>query len=270
MSMFGIETREISGSLTAVISLICDNLVNMITFSSILTTDYPGTPGAPQDLVTTHLFAGALVGVILGNLLVFFFTKSKDRGLIGCIPIGIDAPTVFFMAYAVRAAFDAKLVSGMTDEDALNQAWANGASIVLVIGAVKLSLTTVYYCWPSFMHDFLDKKMFGACLLSIGISLLGMNNIIGIFSEPVSGITSLFAFLMKTLPQSVRRPGNDVETEAPWKYIPHITYSLIIGVPVYYALAYMPVQSGLETLIFPKLRRMLDFFSSFVVFHIRR
>ena len=248
-----LEASEISGSLTAVISLICDNLVNLITFSSILTSDNTktgGTTGAPQDLVTIHLFVGALIGVIVGNVAVFIFTKKlSESGLIACIPIGIDAPTVFFMAFAVRGAFDTKLASGMTPNHALEEAWANGTSTIMIIGAVKLILAITYSCWPSFMDVSFDMKMFGACLLSIGVSLLGMNNILGIFIEPVSGITALFAFLIRTLPQSVRS-GNEMEMKAPWKFIPHIGYSLFFGLPIYYLLAILPVSTGLDDFSF--------------------
>eukprot|EP00047_Mylnosiga_fluctuans_P014590 m.39763 g.39763 ORF g.39763 m.39763 type:complete len:564 (-) comp5576_c0_seq1:220-1911(-) len=225
-----------NGNLTAVFSLLFDNLVNILTIQFFLSqTDNP----PPIEDIISHLFLGSLSGVIIGNIFIFFYTRwlnksSKNIYMRTCVPFGIDAPTVFFMALSLQRMYNDKIARNFTPSDALETAWGEGTIIVMIIGLVKLSLALLYL-----VVDFpskIDPKIFGGCLAGIGIALLGMNNLIDIFAEPLSGLVSLFVFLMVTLP--------DPETLGWRNKLPHFAWSVIVGVPVYYILAALPVRSG--------------------------
>ena len=182
-----------NGNLTTIFSLLFDNLVNVTVMQGIL-----AGAGASSSLVTTHLFLGSLSGVIFGNIAIFIFTTYWNIGLEVTIPLGIDAPTVFFMAQAVSSLYTEKVNAGVPSDDALREAWGDGATIVMIMGLVKLALAVLYMVWDFPAH--IDQKIFRGCLAGIGIALLGMNNFFGIFEEPLSGLVSLFVLFMVTLP----------------------------------------------------------------------
>lgn len=168
-----------------VFSLLFDNLVNLVSLQFIFASS-----SAPSNSISSHLYVGSLLGVIVGNLSIYYLTTRKHIPLTTSIPFGIDAPTVFFIAYAVFDIYVNKINSGVSPSQALMETWGDGAAIVLVIGLVKFGLSVTYY-----FYDFpkkINKQAFAGCLAGIGIALLGMNNLTGIFDEPLSGLVRLF------------------------------------------------------------------------------
>ena len=244
MTTYIIET--LPGDVTAVVSLLCDNLVNLITMQDILVE-----AGASESFVTSHIFLSSLIGVIFGNFCIFilswFVFKSRLKA---AIPFGIDAPTVFFIGYAVKDIYVSEISKGASSHDALNTAWGNGSLYVLIIGLIKLGLTSIYFLvWRFAKFDIItelfDKRIFGACLFGIGLSLLGMNSLIGVFKVPVAGIPALFVFFMVTLPYGINtynypKGKHRIVMTDIFKYSPHIFWSLLVGIPLYYILLLFP------------------------------
>mmetsp|Transcript_29265 Transcript_29265/g.31921 ORF Transcript_29265/g.31921 Transcript_29265/m.31921 type:complete len:521 (+) Transcript_29265:333-1895(+) len=128
-----------------------------------------------------------------------------------------------------------KVAEGLSSEEALNDAWLNAKLMVMVIGITKGVLVALYALTN--FTKYVDPKIFKGCLLGIGVALLAMNNLIGIFQEPLSGLIALFVFLMMTLPKSI-------QTRDCPDYIPDIVYSIACALPAYYILASINVSSG--------------------------
>ena len=246
MSALAYTLETLTGDTTAVVSLLCDNLVNLITMQGILTG-----VGASESFITTHIFLSSLSGVILGNFVIFFLTyfflKNKFKS---SIPFGIDAPTVFFIGYAMADIYTDQIADGASSDDALKTAWGNASLFILIIGTMKLAFTSFYFIiWKLFKYDIIialfDERIFGACLFGIGLSLLGMNNLLSIFESPFAGIPALFTLLMVILPYSAYK-YNYPNTTQPiivskfFEFSPHIFWSLFVGIPLYYSLQVFP------------------------------
>jgi hypothetical protein len=186
--------EKLNGNLTAVFSLLFDNLVNLTVIQASL-----NAAGASTATVTPHLFLGSLSGVIAANFAVFYFVNRWNTGLDITIPIGIDAPSVFFMSSTITGIYDSNINDGQSSDDALRNAWASSCTIVMILGLVKLCLALLYLVWDFTIY--IKPKIFYGCLAGIGLALLGMNNFSGIFQEPLTGLVSLFVLFMFAFPE---------------------------------------------------------------------
>lgn len=218
-----------TGDATAVISLLFDNLVNLVNIEGILLLT-----GASEHIIVRNLYFPSVIPVIIGNIL-YWLVFVKRCPISVSIPFGIDAPTCFFIGYAMLDVYNQKVAEGLSSDEALKDAWLNAKLMVMVIGITKGVLVALYVLTN--FTNYVDPKIFKGCLLGIGVALLAMNNLIGIFQEPLSGLIALFVFLMMTLPKSI-------QTRDYPDYIPDIVYSIACALPAYYILASINVSSG--------------------------
>ena len=169
--------QNLNGNLTALFSLLFDNLVNISVFQSTLLQSFASDNSTVlQNTISKNVFFGSLSGTVVSNLFVYFLTRQGKTGFSTSIPIGVDVPSLFFIASTLFSLYTSKIDSGLSQIDAFSESWADCATINLIMGLTKLVLTAIFYFWD--FPSKIDLKVFSGCLAGIGLSLLGCSSLI--------------------------------------------------------------------------------------------
>ncbi|GAM18011.1 hypothetical protein SAMD00019534_011860 [Acytostelium subglobosum LB1] len=222
-----------SGDINAMFSVFLDNLANLATMHAILVYNF----GMPSDLVQRYFIPGPALGVMIGCLSLSLYAIFLDRKetnssiLYTSIPLGLDAPTTIGLPLLVIGpAFLKAKQSGRSDYDATMDAWLVGCSTVFIIGFFKLILTVF-----SFTLKYFHPVGKAGALAGIGLSLLGVNELMMILQEPVTGWVAmwlLFIFLLLR----INKYNQIVNFELPFN-ISGVLVSALVGTIVYYVMA---------------------------------
>src|SRR5262249_42775785 len=99
-------------------------------------------PGFTPEFVLTRMIPGTALGVLLGDLvytwMAFRLARRTGRTDITAMPLGLDTPSTFGVAYLVLLpTCHASAAGGSSREQAMEFAWHVGAVVLILIGAFK-------------------------------------------------------------------------------------------------------------------------------------
>lgn len=222
-------TSQIAGDLNAGVAFFLDVVVNMFVLAGILVGGF----GFPAEHAFGKVIPGAIVGVLVGNLLMFWVTK-KTREATGnekltSIPLGIDLPTVFGMAFFVVGPTYILGLETMGSEAAADQAWILGMAATFWMAGIKFVLS---FFGRAMQQQLPQMALIGA-MAGIATVWLGAEAIYGIFELPEIGILSL-AIMAFALIAGHKLPFN----------APGAILAIAVGTVIYYILAFAGAGDG--------------------------
>ncbi|KAK5582450.1 hypothetical protein RB653_004035 [Dictyostelium firmibasis] len=219
-----------AGDYNALTSVFMDNLANFALMVEILVFGF----GMPRDLVTKYFIPGPAFAIMIGSLSLSAYAIYLDRNekrsgiLYTAIPLGLDTPSTIGLPLLVCGpAFLAAKKSGMTDSDATYDAWIVGCATVFLIGCFKLVMSVLSFTTRQF-HA-VGKA---SALAGIGLALLGLDEILTIFEEPVVGWVSLWILLLSLLHRH-NKEGKTLGINLPFN-ISGVLVSCVVGTVLYY------------------------------------
>jgi AGZA family xanthine/uracil permease-like MFS transporter len=202
-----------AGDWNAFFALMFDNVANLVILAAILI----GAFHFPKEIVLYRMVPGTAVGVLVGDSIYAAMARRlarrTGRSDVTAMPLGLNAPSVFGMSFAVLGP--AYLATG----DAM-LCWKMGMAVTVLVGLLKLGL--------SFAGNAVRAAVPRAALLGsiggAGIALIGLLPLLKVFSDPIVGFVALGVILLTLLGR----------TRLPWG-LPAVFASVILGVAVFYA-----------------------------------
>src|SRR4029077_19480273 len=156
--------------------LMFDNVANLVILAAILV----GAFHFPKEVVLYRMVPGTAVGVLVGDLLYAAMARRlarrTGRGDVTAMPLGLNAPSVFGMAFAVLGP--AYLVTG----DAM-LCWKMGMAVTVLVGLFKLGLSLAWTAVPAAI----PRAALLGSIGGAGLALIGLLPLLKVFSQPVVG-----------------------------------------------------------------------------------
>ncbi len=194
------QADRVSGDINAGFAFFLDCVVNLFVLAGILIgLDFP------RDLVFGRIIPGAIVGILVGNLLFVAYTRRLVRQTgnlnMTALPLGIDLPTVFGMCFFIMGPAYAIALETMDRAAAAETAWFIGMAATFWMAAFKFGL--------SFIGRLIQREIpeFALIVVMGGIATvwLGAEAIFGVFQLPEVGLVS-FAIMAYSLIAGHRLP----------------------------------------------------------------
>jgi len=203
-----------AGDLNAFFALMFDNVANLVILSSLLI----GAFHFPKDIVLYRMVPGTAVGVLVGDLIYAWMAgrlaRRTGRGDVTAMPLGINAPSVFGMSFAVLGP--AYLLTG----DAW-LSWKMGMAVTVLVGLFKMGLALA----GNAVRAAVPRAALLGSIAGAGLALIALLPLLKIVAHPIVGFVALGVILV-TLLGRVRLPGG----------LPGAFVSVVLGLAVYYAL----------------------------------
>ncbi|KAN0032196.1 hypothetical protein ACTFIV_006073 [Dictyostelium citrinum] len=219
-----------SGDYNALTSVFMDNLANFALMVELLVFVF----GMPRDLVTKYFIPGPAFAIMIGSLSLSAYAIYLDRNekrpgiLYTAIPLGLDTPSTIGLPLLVCGpAFLAAKAAGMSDADATYDSWIVGCATVFLIGCFKLIMSVLSFTTRQF-HA-VGKA---SALAGIGLALLGLDEILVIFEEPVVGWVSLWILLLALLHRQ-NKQGKILGVDLPFN-LSGVLVSCVVGTVLFY------------------------------------
>jgi AGZA family xanthine/uracil permease-like MFS transporter len=177
-----------AGDANAFFALMFDNVANLVILSAILI----GAFRFPREIVLYRMVPGTAVGVLVGDLvyaaMAIRLARRTGRDDVTAMPLGINAPSVFGMAFAVLGP--AYLATG----DAV-LVWKMGMAVTVLLGFFKTGL--------AFAGNAVRRTVPRAALLGsiggAGIALIGVLPALKVLANPIVGFVALGVILVTLL-----------------------------------------------------------------------
>ena len=183
-----------AGDLNAFFALMFDNVANLVILATILI----GAFGLPRDIVLGRMVPGTAVGVLVGDLayaaMARRLARRTGRDDVTAMPLGINAPSVFGMSFAVIGP--AFLATG----DAM-LAWKVGMAVTVLVGVFKTGLALA----GNAVRSALPRAALLGSIGGAGIALIGLLPLLKVFADPIVGFVGL-AVIFVALFGRVRMP----------------------------------------------------------------
>jgi AGZA family xanthine/uracil permease-like MFS transporter len=167
-----------------------DNVANLVILTAILV----GAFHFPREIVLYRMIPGTAVGVLVGDLVYAAMARRLSRKTgrddVTAMPLGINAPSVFGMAFAVLGP--AYLATG----DAV-LTWKMGMAVTVLLGLFKTGL--------SLAGNAVRRAVPRAALLGsiggAGIALIGLLPLLKVLANPIVGFIAFGVVLVALLGQ---------------------------------------------------------------------
>ena len=204
-----------AGDANAFFALMFDNVANLV----ILVTILVGGFHFPKDLVLYKIVPGTAVGVLVGDLIYAWMAvrlaRRTGRTDVTAMPLGINAPSVFGMSFAVLGP--AFLATG----DAV-LAWKIGMAVTVLAGLVKMGLGLA----GNAVRKAIPRAALLGSIAGAGLALIALLPMIKVAANPIVGFVALGVILV-TFVGSVRLPWG----------LPGAFVSVVLALLLHYALA---------------------------------
>ncbi len=214
-----------AGDLNAFFALMFDNVANLVILTAILV----GAFHFPREIVLYRMVPGTAVGVLVGDLIYAAMARrlarKTGRGDVTAMPLGLNAPSVFGMSFAVLGP--AYLVTG----DAM-LCWKMGMAVTVLVGLFKLGLALA----GNAVRAAVPRAALLGSIGGAGLALIGLLPLLKVFSHPIVGFVALGVILV-TLLGRVRLPWG----------LPGVFVSVILAVAIFYALRGFGIASPLAS-----------------------
>ena len=222
-------SSQLASDTNAGVAFFLDVVVNMFVLAGVLM----GTFGFPGDVIFGKIIPGAVAGILAGNLAFNWLTRktAAETGntSLTSIPLGLDLPTTFGMAFfVVGPAYGAGLET-MGSADAANQAWIIGMAATLWMAVIKFILS---YFGRAMQHELPQMALIGA-MAGIATVWLGAEAIYGVFELPEVGILALIIMAFALI-AGHKLPFN----------MPGAILAIVAGTAIYYILAFAGAGDG--------------------------
>ena len=183
-----------AGDANAFFALMFDNVANLV----ILTTILVGAFHFPRDIVLYRMVPGTAVGVLVGDLVYVALARRlalrTGRDDVTAMPLGINAPSVFGMSFAVLGP--AYLATG----DAM-LTWKMGMAITVLVGVIKTGLAL----GGNAVRRAVPRAALLGSIGGAGIALIGLLPLLKIIANPIVGFVA-FGVILVTLLGRARLP----------------------------------------------------------------
>ncbi len=222
------------GDVNGFFGLMIDNVAVMMILAGILSGS-----GFTQEFVLTRMIPGSAMGVLIGDLvytwMAFRLARRTGRTDITAMPLGIDTPSTFAVAFLVLIpSYQQGLQLFAQDQPkAMEYAWHIGAVVLILVGVFK----TLFAPVGNKVREWVPRAGLLGSLAAIAICLIAFLPLVNdIATVPLVGMVALTVILVTLLAQRAL-PGN----------IPGVLGALLIGLGVYYAC--IPLESYLGPLV---------------------
>ncbi len=203
-----------AGDLNAFFALMFDNVANLVILASLLI----GAFHFPKDIVLYRMVPGTAVGVLVGDLIYAWLAgrlaRRTGRNDVTAMPLGINAPSVFGMSFAVLGP--AYLVTGDAD-----LSWKMGMAVTVLVGLFKMGLALA----GNAVRAAVPRAALLGSIGGAGLALIGLLPLLKVMAHPVVGFVALGVILVTLLGRA----------RLPWG-LPGAFVSVVLGLAVHYAL----------------------------------
>lgn len=183
-----------AGDANAFFSLMFDNVANLVILTAVLV----GVFHFPREIVLYRMVPGTAVGVLVGDLIYAVMARRLARRTgrtdVTAMPLGINAPSVFGMSFAVLGP--AYLATG----DAV-LTWKMGMAVTVLLGLVKTGLAL----GGNAVRRAVPRAALLGSIGGAGIALIGLLPMLKVLANPIVGFIA-FGVILVTLLGRVRLP----------------------------------------------------------------
>ena len=204
-----------AGDANAFFALMFDNVANLVILTAVLV----GVFRFPREIVLYRMVPGTAVGVLVGDLIYAAMARRLARRTgredVTAMPLGINAPSVFGMSFAVLGP--AYVATG----DAM-LTWKMGMAVTVLLGLVKTALAL----GGNAVRRAVPRAALLGSIGGAGIALIGLLPLLKVLANPIVGFIA-FGVILVTLLGRVRLPWG----------LPGAFASVLLAVAVSYALS---------------------------------
>ena len=216
------------GDLNAFFGLMLDNMSDLVIMAAILM----GVFKLPREIVLFRMVPGSAVGVLAGDLLYTWMAwrlaRRTGRDDVTAMPLGLDTPSTFAMAFAVIGPFYLK-----TKDPLLT--WRVATAVIVLMGLFKIGAS---FFGPALRRTVPRAGLLGS-IAAVALLLIAYLPALRLFSSPVVGFLSL-GIVLATL---VARIG------LPWR-IPGALGGILCGTAAAWFLGWLDLLPGGVQLVF--------------------
>ncbi len=187
------------GDINAFFGLMLDNMSDLVIMAAILT----GVFQLPRELVLYRMIPGSAVGVLVGDLLYTWLAarlaRQSGRGDVTAMPLGLDTPSTFGMAFGVIGP------CYLTSHDPL-LTWQVAMATIVLMGLFKVAVS---FCGPALRRAVPRAGLLGS-IAAVALLLIAYLPLLKLFASPVVGFLSLgivLVALIARLKLPFRLPG---------------------------------------------------------------
>ncbi len=223
-----------SGDVNAFFGLMLDNVAVMIILFSAVTTTLPLEQQVKEGLVRftptfvlTRMIPGTALGVLLGDLvytaLAFRLARAKGNSDVTAMPLGLDTPSTFGVAFLVLIpALQEGWKLHQDHERAMQFAWNVGLTVLVLAGLFKVLCAPV----GNAVRRLVPRAGLLGSLAAIALALIAFLPLAldGIAGVPVVGMVALVVILITLV----------AHRELPGKF-PGALAAVLVGVALYQA-----------------------------------
>lgn len=192
------KTWFAKGDWNAFFGLSIDNLAVMVTLFSLLSMA-PAPFGYTPEFILTRMLPGTALGVLFGDMVYTFLAirlaRSQNRPEVTAMPLGLDTPSTFGMAFLVllpALARGNQLFPG-DHEKAMTFGWHVGLMTILGIGVIKI----IFSPMGNLVRKWVPRAGLLGSLAAIALTLISFmplrEDIAGI---PLVGLPALWMILV--------------------------------------------------------------------------
>jgi len=232
-------SSQLAADMNAGVAFFLDVVVNMFVLAGVLMGGF----NFPAEVIFGKIIPGAIVGIMLGNLAFNWLTRKTVRETgnetLTSIPLGLDLPSVFGMAFfVIGPVYTIGLGENLSSADAAQQAWIVGMAATLWMAVIKFSLSF----FGRLMQQELPQMALIGAMAGIATVWLGAEAIFGVFELPEVGVLAL-AIMAFALIAGHKLPFN----------MPGAIIAIVAGTVIYYILAFAGAGDGYVVKEMPEL-----------------
>ncbi|MFO0924455.1 MAG: permease [Pirellulales bacterium] len=202
------ETWYSFGDINAFFGLTLDNIAGLVLIVGILVMQF----GVPAEFAFGHLVPGTAIGVLVGDFLFFLIALllawKTGRWTVTAMPLGLDTPSIFGMAFFVLgpAFLKAKNEMQLDSMAAANYMWEIGICSMFYSGVFKM-FCSIGSNWAR--TSFPRAGLLGS-LAAIALVIISFLPLLDIFASPIVGMIALgitLTALVGRVPLPFKLPG---------------------------------------------------------------
>lgn len=168
------------GDVNAFFGLMLDNMSDLVIMAAILM----GVFKLPREIVLYKMVPGSAVGVLAGDLLytwlAYRLARKSGRDDVTAMPLGLDTPSTFGMAFAVIGPLYLE-----TKDPLLT--WRVATAVIVLMGLFKIAAS---FFGPALRRSVPRAGLLGS-IAAVALLLIAYLPTLRLFSSPVVGFLSL-------------------------------------------------------------------------------
>ncbi len=200
------------GDINAFFGLMLDNVAGLILIVSLLHQNF----NFPVEFALRYMIPGTAIGVVIGDLaffvLAFALARRSGSGTVTAMPLGLDTPSTFGMAFFVLGpAYMAALPAGdnpsaVDIQAAAMSAWKIGICSIFISGIIKI----ICSFGSGWVRQVVPRAGLLGSLAAIALVLISFLPLLEILRNPLVGLVALAVILtalVGRVPLPFKLPG---------------------------------------------------------------